>query len=270
MEEKSNNWRFGVAGNIVKRHTDESGTVRYGTKAFPGNSKVYIDGNTWDADTKTVTVLGRTRFKKYTVDRISVELIENVRCQRIYKPIILKIMDDLEMMDGWRWGKQTVQDRKNAERFVKIWRREKIHRFVSMLTGRRLNYFCCECDMFDLGFDGSLVLHVPGFGRIIKNDDILVTTFDYQTWDEAESTNNDEWYNMRRFNAEIVGGTVVSVKLSPINDLYITLDNGASIECFVSNSYPHYGDEREQWVLFQHKTAGGQYLTVYNKHAELD
>ena len=43
-ETKSNNWRFGVVGNIVKQHLDNEGIIRYGTKAFTGGTKVYIDG----------------------------------------------------------------------------------------------------------------------------------------------------------------------------------------------------------------------------------
>ena len=81
-----------------------------------------------------------------------------------------------------------------------------------------------------------------------------------------ESTNNDEWFNMRRFNAEIVGGSVVSVQVSPWHDLVIRLDNDVMIECLVANACPHYGKELEQWVLFESTGDGnGTFLTVYNK-----
>lgn len=113
---------------------------------------------------------------------------------------------------------------------------------------------------------GPLALHAMGCSRILKGIDILVTTLDYQSWDQMESTNNDEWFNMRRFNAEIVGGSVVSVQVSPWHDLVIRLDNDVMIECLVANACPHYGKELEQWVLFESTGDGnGTFLTVYNK-----
>ncbi|MDE7325908.1 MAG: hypothetical protein K2N63_06500 [Lachnospiraceae bacterium] len=140
--------------------------------------------------------------------------------------------------------------------------------FVHSLAGRKLIQFCCECEILDFNFE-PLILHAMGCSRIRKNDDILVTTLDYQSWDQMESTNNDEWFNMKKFNSEIVGGTVVSVEISPWNDLYIGLDNGVTIECLIANAYPHFTKEMEQWVLFEHtKDHSGTFLTVYNKSVD--
>lgn len=143
--------------------------------------------------------------------------------------------------------------------------------FVQSLIGKKLVYFCCEANILDFGFDESLVLHAMGCSRVIKNDDILVTTLDYQSWDQIESTHNDEWFNMEKFNSQIVGGTVMSVEVSPWNDLHIGLDNGVIIECMIANAYPHYEEECEQWVLFEHtKQHNGTFLTVYNKSVDFD
>ena len=119
-EEKAE-WRFGVVGNIVKTHTDENGNVFSGTKAFTGGTKVYIDGKHWEFDRlgTSVSVIGLNRFGKYEVTNVPMELIENVRCQRIYKPTVLSIMNSLEATDGWDWWKNKAEDRKETEAFVK-------------------------------------------------------------------------------------------------------------------------------------------------------
>ena len=162
-----------------------------------------------------------------------------------------------------------------AQSFKVVWSKElsgymdnKLIQFVNSLTGRKLVHFCCEAEILDFDFD-SLVLHAMGCSRVIKNNDILVTVPDYQSWDQSEDTHNDEWYNMERFWSEIVGGTVISVELTPWNDLRVKLDNGVTIECLIANAYPHYEKEQEQWVLFEHtEDHSGTFLTVYNKRIE--
>lgn len=144
---------------------------------------------------------------------------------------------------------------------------KECRKFIAMLTGRRLQNFCCEAEMFDLDF-GSLVLHAMGCSRVIKDNEILVTVSDYQSWDGGNSSHNDEWYNMKKFNPTIVGGTVVTAELNPWNDLRVRFDNGVTIECLIANACPHYADEQEQWVLFE-RTDNGRFLTVYNRSVEL-
>lgn len=143
-------------------------------------------------------------------------------------------------------------------------------KFVNSLMGKKLVHFCCEAEILDFSFD-PLTLHAMGFSRVIKNNDVLVTTLDYQSWDQIESTNNDEWFNMKRFNSEIVGGTAISVEMSAWHDLRIELDNGVTIECLIANAYPHYEEEFEQWVLFEsteNPSETGTFLTVYNKSVD--
>ncbi|MCM1044498.1 MAG: hypothetical protein NC417_03210 [Candidatus Gastranaerophilales bacterium] len=77
------------------------------------------------------------------------------------------------------------------------------------------------------------------------------------------------WFNMERFNSEIIGGTVISVKICPWHDLRIELDNHVAIECLIANAFPHYREEQEQWVLFEPtKDCSGAFLTVYNKSVD--
>ena len=86
-------------------------------------------------------------------------------------------------------------------------------------------------------------------------------------------TNNDEWFNTKRFRSELIGGRVIDVELSPVNDLKVTLDNGVTIECIIENAYPHYEDEMEQWVLFERRESNKEklgFMTVYNKRVEFE
>ena len=117
----SANWRFGVVGNIIGAHTDGSGNVYYGTKAFTPGTKVYLDGKYWSKDYTSISVIGKNRFGKMVLDTVPIELIENVRTQRIYKPQILEIMSYLTVMENWDWWDRTAVDRKGTEKFVKDW-----------------------------------------------------------------------------------------------------------------------------------------------------
>ena len=117
----NNNWRFCVVGNIKAQHTDETGKVLYGTKAFSGGTKVYIDDKTWGLNDGRISVIGLNRFGRYTTESVPVGLIENVRIQRVFKPKVLEIMNYLEIMDGWPWRGRTAEDRKAVKTFVEKW-----------------------------------------------------------------------------------------------------------------------------------------------------
>ena len=146
----------------------------------------------------------------------------------------------------------------------------EIQSFLQQLKGKRLVSFGCEADILEFIFEGDFVLHAMGFSRVISGNDILVTTQDYQSWDEIESTHNDEWVNAAAFREKIVGGLVLSALINEVHDLKIMLDNGIVVECMVANSYPHYSDENEQWLLFEHTNDhSGKFLTAYNKQIEL-
>ena len=116
----NNDWRFCAVGNIKPQHTDENGKILYGTKAFAGGTKVYIDDRTYNLSDESVGVIGLNRFGRYTVESVPLNLIENIRLQRIYKPTVLKIMNHLEIIDGWVWRGRTVADRKEITAFVKM------------------------------------------------------------------------------------------------------------------------------------------------------
>ena len=123
MEEKQN-WTYCVVGNIKKIHYDEDGTLRYGTAAFTGGTKVYISGRIWDRSRDHIYALGLNRRNELQVVWTDTEHIENIRCQRVFQPGILEIMDDFEFRSDW-WGK-SKKEKDDAEEFVKWWN-ERMH-----------------------------------------------------------------------------------------------------------------------------------------------
>ncbi len=117
MDSKAD-WRFCVSGNIVHTHIDEEGVLRYGTKAFTGGTKVYLNGKNYTQGGKKIEVIGRNRFGRTVTDFITLEYIENIRTQRVYKPVVLEIMAYLEAVEGDQWFGRTATDRKESELFV--------------------------------------------------------------------------------------------------------------------------------------------------------
>ena len=139
---------------------------------------------------------------------------------------------------------------------------------IMKLKGQTLNSinFACEMIMLDFGKDA---IHCQALTRISKHNDILFTTYDYQTWDGNESKNNDEYYFFETYKDEIVNGVVTDIKVSNTNDLIIEFDNGVKIEVFIANGYNHYDEENEQWsLLINAGTEHSKHYVVYNKNIE--
>ena len=113
------NWAYCVVGNIVKTHTTADGNVLNGTVAYTGGTKVYLCGKYWSYESDTITAIGINRFKKYRVNDVPPEMIENVRWQRVYKPAVLEIMNYWENCDDW-W-KNTEEDKTSVSAFVSKW-----------------------------------------------------------------------------------------------------------------------------------------------------
>ena len=119
-------WRFCISGNIVNNHIDQDGLLRYGTKAFTGGTKVYLNGKSLEKGNKTIEVIGRNRFGRFVADFIPIDYIENIRIQRVYKPVVLKIISYLEAVEGDQWWGYTPADRKESEQFVMIIRKQNL------------------------------------------------------------------------------------------------------------------------------------------------
>ena len=110
-------WRYCVAGNIINERVDEDGIARNGTVVFPPGRKVYLSKRLWRPPDE-VTVMGLNRFKsKYVLERVPLVHIENIRCQKVFKPRVTELMcDDIEHHDMW-WG-STGEDYLDAQMFV--------------------------------------------------------------------------------------------------------------------------------------------------------
>lgn len=123
--------------------------------------------------------------------------------------------------------------------------------------------------MMTFDFEGY-ALHAQCLTRIIKDQEILVTTWDYQSWDGECDKNNDEWYFVEKYRERILRGTVCSVEVSRFNDVRIELDNGIRIELFISNGFCHFGEETEQWRFFRLGDSSSPHLVVYGKSVEME
>ena len=144
----------------------------------------------------------------------------------------------------------------------------KLNEHLQVIVGKQLVALNMACEMMMFSFE-KYELHTQCLTRIICNNDILVTTLDYQSWDGETEENNDEWYFVEQNRDKIVGGTVTSVKVNALHDVTIVLDNGISIELFVKNGYHHYDDKQEQWVFFKHHDHSYPFVTVCNKTVDI-
>lgn len=155
----------------------------------------------------------------------------------------------------------------------------ELKNLITKIVGLRFTDvgWACNMLMFAFGDNGEeYAIHAQCFTRIIKNGDILVTTFDWQSWDGEHDKNNDFLYNLKKFKSDIEGGIVLSVEVNSLFDLIITLDNGVIIQIFIDNSYPHYVEELEQYRFFEgehNKTEEQEnfppHYVVYSKHIEV-
>ena len=118
MEEKQD-WTYCVVGNIKKNDLDTDGMLRYGTAAFTGGTKVYISGRIWDKTRDHINALGITRGKRLQVIWTDISRIENLRCQKVFNPAIIRFMNLHEYRSCW-WGK-SKKEKADAEAFVKWW-----------------------------------------------------------------------------------------------------------------------------------------------------
>ena len=139
---------------------------------------------------------------------------------------------------------------------------------LQAIVGKRLDTINLACEMMMFSF-GKYELHAQCLTRIICENDMLVTTLDYQSWDGQAEENNDEWYFVAQNRAKIVGGAVASVNVNALHDVVIVLDNGIRIELLITNGYHHFDDEHEQWVFFKSHDHSHPFITVYSKTVEI-
>ncbi len=135
------------------------------------------------------------------------------------------------------------------------------------LIGQILSDLGAHYEILILRF-GEYEIHVSCFARIVHKRNILLTTQDYQSWDEKDQKHNDMYLNIAKHGEALIGQTVQTVEISPTNDLYITLDNDVRIEIFSSNGNLALTEEKEQWVFYKPKDKAYPFLSICNTGAE--
>ena len=146
--------------------------------------------------------------------------------------------------------------------------RETLQNHFNDIVGKQLTELHLACEMMMFSFE-EYALHTQCLTRIIFENNILVTTLDYQNWDGKVDTNNDEWYFVEQYRDKIIGGIVMSVSVSSLYDVTIILDNGIRIELINKNGYYHFDDECEQWRFFKVDGYTDPHITVYNKTVDI-
>ena len=117
---------------------------------------------------------------------------------------------------------------------------------------------------------GEYEIHVSCFARILHNEKILLTTRDYQSWDEKDHKNNDMYLNIAKHGETLIGQTVRSVEVSKVNDLFIVLDNDVQIEIYSSEASHQLSEESEQWFFYKPKDKTYPYWSVTNNGVETE
>lgn len=139
---------------------------------------------------------------------------------------------------------------------------------LQAILGKRLDAINLACEMMMFSFE-EYAFHSQCLTRIICENDILVTSSDYLSWDGETEENNDEWYFIEQNRDKIVGGIVISVTVNALHDVAIVLDSGIEIELFIQNGHHHFNDEQEQWMFFKHHDHSYPFITVYNKTVDI-
>ena len=117
---------------------------------------------------------------------------------------------------------------------------------------------------------GEYEIHVSCFARILHNGKILLTTQDYQSWDEKDHKHNDMYLNIAKHGETLIGQKVRSVEVSPINDLFIVLGNDSRIEIYNSEASHKLSEESEQWFFYKPKDKTYPYWSVTNNGLETE
>ena len=137
------------------------------------------------------------------------------------------------------------------------------------LVGQTLCDLGAHYEIMILRF-GEYEIHVSCFARILHSGKILLTTQDYQSWDEKDHKHNDMYLNIAKYGETLIGQKVRSVEVSPINDLFIVLGNDSRIEIYNSAASHQLSEESEQWFFYKPKDKTYPYLRVTNNGVETE
>lgn len=98
-------WRWCLTGNIVGEHEHgENHELKYGTKQFRPGAKVFINLVYGGMGYENILVIGNPRHsRRYIEIVIARKYVENFRLQKVFKPAVLKRMDQ----SNWDWQDHT-------------------------------------------------------------------------------------------------------------------------------------------------------------------
>ena len=140
---------------------------------------------------------------------------------------------------------------------------------VYELVGQVMTDLGAHYEILILRF-GEYEIHVSCFARIIHDGKILLATQDYQSWDEKDHKQNEMYLNIAKYGETLIGQKVRSVEVSPINDLFIVLDNDTRIEIYNSEASHQLSEESEQWFFYKPKDKTYPYWCVTNNGVETE
>lgn len=102
-------WRPCLVGNIIDEHEfGENHEIRRGTKHFGPGTKVYLAPIQWGDGYERVYVIGKVRKRSSMIQVVmSRSKITNFRAQRVYSPVVLKMMEK-SVIDWWDNNKDTL------------------------------------------------------------------------------------------------------------------------------------------------------------------
>ena len=111
-EQNELNPRWCLVGNIVEDHEyGEEHEIKHGTKQFSPGAKVYMAPPAWGDGYEKIIVIGKPRNSKRYIEVIMrSEYIENLRMQVVYKPQILRMMNDSD----YSWWEDGEYHRKES------------------------------------------------------------------------------------------------------------------------------------------------------------
>ena len=142
-------------------------------------------------------------------------------------------------------------------------KRQVMKNYLDSLTGKFLDSLNLACEMMMFTF-GNIAIHSQCFTRIMLKEQVLLTTLDYQNWDGENDENNDEWYNLSLYKNLITNNRVTKTLLTSTNDVFIWLENDIAIQMFISNGSSYYGEDREQWRIFDIDNKESPHVVVYS------
>ena len=98
-------WQWCLVGNIVEENQyGENHELRYGNKQFRPNAKVFVNLVYGGLGHESILVIGMPRHSyKYIEIVIARKYVENFRLQKVFKPTVLKRMNQSK----WDWWGNT-------------------------------------------------------------------------------------------------------------------------------------------------------------------